>query len=345
MTATVPSKRVDETVLEILGGRAVRSITWQNLGSLANWILGQGANVIPYNTQIRSLAAGSTYSCKYYYRQRFQAVARVWVIGLVKVTTGSASTTVTLPEGGTVDIVPSDDGTQPSWAFVVENLSAQKETDSDLTVSFNVTGENQYVYGLAAYDVPRLSLDPSTADTGIAQTTKLPGEPITYTDMFNFHTCASSPTAIGRRCSFLQWAVPYSDGATTTTYAWSRSSGTYAGVFKDSKGIPLLTRKDLRTSTTGTVTARAYCWKSGGGTGKFRIASSEQGEGTATDVTWASPAWTPEVTMTFDCENFSNSNGLQGGTTISNVDYFQAQAHSGDGGTTIYIASVAAWED
>ena len=343
----VPSSRGEiEYTDSVLAAKVVSGTTWADVARNHNWVAGRGMQLVPCYCPGRPAAGASAgpnlptaandeYAFRFWSRPRYQAFERRWSFSLG---TSGNPVSITLPDGFaySVGVARSVYG---NFATLTEVLSSQSSSDDDMTLKIEPNGADVYPMSIGCVEVPRVALLDNANDEG----TDLfrAGQPILRSKFDNVITGAASAD-LGRR-QLLNWAVPYHDGnAVLTTFAASSTnSATYDDVWTGV--VPVLARRDGSTATTGSIKCRMYAAVSGG-TGTVRI-SSDGSANTSSTVNVTTDiatgyGWTDEITLSVDCDDLDTYDGLQSARFDGLMAEMQAPA-----GQTIYVASVAVWED
>ncbi len=348
MSGVVPPKRglVDST--SILSGKTVSARTWQSIGSLTNWTLGRGLNVMPaYSPQI-TLVATNTYSIAVSWEPHYQAKERVWGFhfrNAVANTPGTAKvilpTNVSADISGAEYVAPSADATQtysPFDSHYVREPIAQASAVYENKFTIEPQNSGDLVWEMAnCWELPRPTLEIDADNLGTDLARIRAGQPIRQTDLNAIHATYPNMLQAGWR-HFFFWGVPYHDGTSNITSFAVKQGNTSGWVDAFAAGIPTLPRKYYRNASTTNVKLKVYAWNSAGNSGNVRMTSPEAGESSAINITATSPAWSSTVTLATDTEDLTASDG------IGSADYFDIQVSNSSGNST-YITSILLWEE
>lgn len=342
MTVRVPHNRRNiRTTGEVVAGEAVRGPTWQAGAHLNNWINGRGPQLVPHYSPNVTLTT-VTYLFAYRMKGYYQTIERKWTIQANAVQ-DPETLTVTPPVGAAQTIYVQPGTNAPTVDAIQEQLTTQTAAEGELVLTVQPSGAVTIMaIGCEALARPTLATD--TNDRGVNITHMNPGSPVSAGNLANIIKTTSDDDT-GRRASILQWAVPYSaGGSTTTAFAASTTtdSPSWAQVFE--LPCPVLARKIGRSATTGTITMKVLHWSSDGAstTGTVRMLSSVNGASTGVAIGGSTtPAWSSADTATVDCDDLSAADGRLNGAW----DELDIEFNRGAGSGTLYIASVAIWED
>lgn len=340
MSATVPLRRGYSDGGGLLSGRVVAGMDWMALAGTANWLVGRGAQTVPAYFLSSTLTAGHAYTFYYWFRPRYQAVQREWSINA---RTTSITTTATInPNGvGAQTRGFSFDLDVATPRTLIENIAAQTETGAASSLVITPTADMS-VYGIAAVDIPRAGLVVNSTELGSDAGLMMPGQPVSRTAIDSMVRMAADATTMGRRVSHFQWAVPtYDNGDAATSLAASETLATPTAIFLAGNTVPILGRKDGRTGTTSvTAFPSAVMWKAGGTqSAKLDIVTAA---GTVTLTTTSTyPVWVHGTAITVDCDDFSQSDGRQGGAWGT----FEPRLYRGINAGTAYCSTISIWEN
>ncbi len=199
----VPPERPPVSVSRIVAGAPVRAQTWLDTASLAHWIAGRGAVIIP-GYSVRYELSG-TVTIRHRVPLSGRAISRVACVGIrsdsgatreVTVTMGSGTTTAFVGEltlGSQVPIYVQDDGVT--------------RTDAVTDIEITVTGTDVVIESCAVYELPRASLSRDATDLGVALDTLFPRRPIMDSGAQSVRGVAQLMQAVdGRRIGhFARW--------------------------------------------------------------------------------------------------------------------------------------------
>ena len=215
-----------------------------------------------------------------------------------------------------------------------ETLGSQSDAESAGTVSVTTTGNTLSVDSIECFELPRASIAADANELGVDLAPFRSGQPI-RADVFEHIYSGAMDFDAGKRVLF-QWAVPYNiAGVTSTTYAASRTSSTFADALDVAK--PCLARKKFNDGKYHLCKARVFCWVSGGGSGQVRV-SSYVGNSSAVTITNTSPGWSGLLSQEILCEDLTTDDGIP----ADGWDNVQIQFRATAG--TIYVASAAVYE-
>ncbi|MEM9067094.1 MAG: hypothetical protein AAGE52_01270 [Myxococcota bacterium] len=341
MTIRVPVSRGQIVESSLLNGLPVSATDWRTIARLQNWLRSRGRQLVPtFRPDHSALPAGDTYTYAVLLRPSFPNFVRLWSATL-RGTGGSFTEFGGGSVSGTSPLFTEvGPGTAPAPTQKRQELGAQSnaEVQTTLDVTTGATFPIE-VDALSVWELPRAVLTPAIANELAAVegpfTSEQPISRAAFDDIWDIAN-QSSP---GNRV-FAHWAVPYiTSGGTTTQFAASTTSGTYADVFH--ADIPALARKLDFGATQQTAAAKVFAWVSDGATqGEVRLAPTLGSAGTAITITNTSPAWSTELTASLDCEDLGTADGLQGGT----FDGVQVEFRRTAGAGTLFVASAVAYE-
>lgn len=341
MTASVPPQRLALDPSGLVAGRSVRAQSWRTLAHNLNWVLGHGAHIVPCYTPANtsgliSLSASTTYTFRYYTKPRYQATQRLWLFS--GETTTYPSRVELTGTTGPVSVIASPNRLAVSPQIFVDDVT-QSQTGGEWTLDVQPLDVAVTPYLLGCVDVPRLALSTSGNDQGTDLARLLPGRPVDITAAQNIVDATGSIIYCGRRASYLQWSVPdttaFARSGTATAYGSNYVLGSTAAA-----DAPVLARLKFVGGTTGTVSARIYCWSTGGSTIHARLVRAATGA-TSSEVTVTSGtgAWSDEMTISCDATNLAVSDGRRS----SRWDGIDVEIYTSSG--TWYCSSLSAWED
>jgi hypothetical protein len=337
MSATVAVRRPTARPDDILVAAPVRALTGLESAKLGNWLLGRGAQLIPPYAPLTTVTATSELHYQFRVRPRYQALQRVW--GFRLRAASPMEVTIEVPSGATAITAPVSTRRDTVHSFrIVETLGSQSDTEAEITCAIAPTSTTSLtIEGISCYEMPRGTLAVGGSDLGTELAVYVVGQPIKATLYDSIRAATSDPLVIGRRVSLSQWSVPATvAGATSTAHAKATvGTGSYETIYS---GLPVLTRKDAPSATTGLVTCKMLAWVSGG-SADLRLNSSVHGASTAVNITNTSPAWSGAITLSVDCEDLSTADGLQGAV----FDRLTPEMRKNVSGTC-RVAAVSIWE-
>ena len=310
MTASVPLIRPTSRPRDVFTSDPVRALTALEAGKLANWCLGLGSPLIPSYAPLVTVTATDELLFQFRVRPRFQALERLWQFRMLAAAPMEVS--IEVPSGATAVTSSVSDTRETAFSFgVIETLGSQSATEAEITCAITPGDTTSLtIESISCIEIPRAFLATGNADLGTELTRFVTGQPI-LANLDNALDAIADPTLVGRRASLSQWSVPATvGGATSTAHAKaSAGTGSYETIYD---GLPVLTRKDGPSATTGLVTCKMLAWVSGG-TADLRLSSSVHGASTAVSINNTSPAWSGAITLDVDCEDLAEADGLQGG--------------------------------
>jgi hypothetical protein len=333
MSAPLVTKRPEPSEQPLKTGAPVSTTTWAQLATLANWSRAKGACLVPWTMPLRTIGPGNNDTFRFRVKTRSSAVQRVWQVTMAAQKSTPAGVTIKAPgaTGAAYDlfVAKSDDGATKTTVTYVETLAAQTATEQEITINVAVTGDELMVEAICCYEQDRPSLDLASPDVGIFVPTVGTDQPI-YDQTFRSVGGVMDTLAAldARRVGIYHWTQGDSVAALT-------SSATPAPL---TNAVPVLTRKDIRTSTTGNLKWSVYA-KVTGGTGTVTLTTTS-GVNDSHSVTSGSFAWTAARTVAPACEDMSAVDGRRGGAW----DYATINI-SCSGGFSLTVQSISIWED
>lgn len=295
---------------------------------MLNWILARGGQLVPAFAY-GALSPGDTKTLHFTLYPNEYAYTRVWVVNARA--TGSTPFTVVV-DGQTLTFGSERVGEPQMVRQAITTPSSSLEIMT-LVLSCPSSSGAGFIDTLQCFEAPRAFLN-TTEDAVTDPNLFTVGRPINTVIETLVENLAEA-FIVRRRCGLFYWAVDTAD-------AFSTGSTTYVPIF------PLQPSANLPYGTTFTgnerfANVRVYARATGGGTGTFRVQTSQSGD-TATRSIPATGAWTwvPSTTIntvSFDLqtEDIEAVDGLRSATRDEMTFSVKADA----GGTTIQVAAIS----
>ncbi|MGB0972139.1 MAG: hypothetical protein ACPGVG_14445 [Mycobacterium sp.] len=342
MGVRVPPTRPVGDYQRMLAGEPVPSGDWQQM-VLANWIKGQGRQLVPYYRPVGhngavTLSAGNYYEYRFWDYPTYNNIDRRWGI-----TMEGWDYQLTVPGGSAVD---GWGNPAPNALYSVSNAMApatflQRRTSYSSTAAaidlrIDVGGTDSKVHQLGMFELNRAELETAAANDGTNPAEFGVSQPIERQDMDNLFSSFGSDTSDGKRV-LMNWAVPFQvNGSTSTAFARQFTSASYTSLFK--AGIPVLGRGRYVGDTTKSIQMRLLAWVSGGGAATIR--SNYNGStGSAAAVSVTSPGWRTLGNIFIDSEDLDVTDGRRG--SVWKTLNYEIAVSSG----TCYVATAFAAEN
>lgn len=338
MTARVPAFRTEPSASQIQSGRIVSATTtMEPLGQLANWLAGDGAQIIPACSPNITVAASTTRDFRFWVKAPPSATRLEWCItlrGTSGTSTLASQVAVSTPLGGsstTYDVVPPRSRARPIRHY--QDLSAKPTGEQEISVRIAPTGAGVVVESISCRAMPRVVLEQDTVDYGVELARLGVSQPIWTGTVGDLATRSNSLRAIARRAG--HWHLCFPDN-TSDAIQVSTASPSWQALVPLNPG--LLARFLYLGDTVGTLSYRVLYATSVGGAGNFRITAASGDTDTVTLSTSTSFAWTATRTFDVDAEDLSTADGLRG----SAWDDVTLEANQTAG--TVYVAAVCIFE-
>lgn len=329
---SVPFIRPEPNFGNLVVGAPVSASDWRELGNLANFVRGKGAQLVPSCNPEYTIASGATATFHFRVKTRAVAVARIWVLTLRYTTgTGSTSATVRAPAstGTALEYAVLGGGRRMPPIVYSELIGSPSATEAEISIDITAANGSVVVEQIACYEQDRPSL--TSGETSVDLETLLRAQPIrSDVGWGEVASLAVSATSDARRVGIFHMAT--SDGA-----PWTKAGTGYTSLV--TLGCPVLGPKDLTTSTTASVKWSAYA-KITGGTGHVKLVTSHSTVNDVANVTSGTFAWTATRSISIDCDDLSTDDGLPSATWDELTPSIE-----GAGGQTISVASVCIWYD
>ncbi len=340
MPVTVPLVRPTIELGDVLTAAPVRGpTTWVDFAKTANFTLGRGTFPVPIFSPLVTLTNGSEHIFACRTRPRYQAIERKLLLRLRGTTPTTAA--VEFPSGAAArSIGVATDRENARTEIFTQALGSQSDAEGEINFAITPNAAGVLVEAVGVWEVARSTLEIGAGnDRGTDPTRLASGQPLMRESLEGGFNSMASTSAIGRRASIHQWAVPYNVGGATST-AFARSIGSPFGTYQSlGSGVPMLARKLTYAATTGTVRWKFLAWVTGG-TGDIRVVSSVHGASSAVSITSASPAWSNAIDFAIDCEDPTVADGRRANAW----DMVQVEARKNVSGT-LFIAAISAWEN
>ena len=331
----VPAVRGQMTYTDVLSGRAVRAITWQDWAQLVNWVIGRGGNIAPAQGPAVDLAATKTYQTHLLTQGSYAGIQRLWAFWI---RADAEPTTVDISiNGGTAVTYPVPVTRRGVRPIVVAWDVASQQTAVEAML-FDITPVAEaWLDGVSVIEIPRALLSDATDELGVLLDPFRSGQPIRQADFANGSEILSDDYH-GRRHLF-SWGVPHlEDAVSYTSFSWRTSSAFVQEVFD--LHPPLLARKGVPGETERKVAIRYTALVDTGVTAEVHIGTTSRAPVLAHTITSTSFA-TYAAQQTVDVEDPDDAAGLQGGV----FDGLRMQARRTGGSGSIYIFGIAVYED
>jgi hypothetical protein len=333
---TLELRRPEPTNNSIKIGEAVTSATWSEMASLANWTRGKGAMLVPSCMPLRTVDDGTTDTFRFRVKTRSSAIRRVWTV-VADAQNGAAEITIKAPAStGTAltrQSFHSPENNFPGPIVYVEDLASQAASETEITISVEADGDDVLVQSISCYEQDRPSLELDTTDYGVFVASCSVNQPIAD---YSYRSVGGIVDALAnldaRRVGIIHWTQGDSTAAQANT-------STAKDIFVP---MPVLARKDLRSSTTGTVKWSAYAKVSSGDTGTITVATTESGVSDSATVTSTSFSWITSRAISIDAEDLAVNDGRRD----SVWDLLSCKISvSGPGAMELTVKSFSVWED
>ena len=330
--------RRPELTDDVKVGEAVTSATWSEMASLANWTRGKGAMLVPTCMPLRTVGDGTTDTFRFRVKTRSSAMRRVWRVS-ISCASGSGASAIVIKApastGTALDafVTPSTTRFDVSTFVYVEDLASQAASETEITISVEADGDDIVVESISCYEEDRASLALDATDYGVFVPSLYARQPIAD---YSYRSVGGIVDALAnldaRRVGIIHWTQGDSEAAEVTT-------STAKDIFVP---MPVLARKDLRSSTTGSVKWSAYAKVSAGATGTIAVATTESGVSDSTTVTSTSFAWITSRAISIDAEDLAVNDGRRD----SVWDLLSCKISVTGGGTPKFtVKSFSVWED
>lgn len=337
MTRRVPVCRPEPTASQVQAGRNVSATTTVSpLGELANFVAGNGVELVPSLCPNKTIAAGNTRDFRFWVQAPPATTRLEWSLTLRG---GSATSTlastveVSVPTGGSaraVQVLPARGN--PPIVFI-EDLSAKPTAEQEIGVRIEAVAEDVIVEQIKCRTMPRFQLDADATDLGVEIDRLGVMQPIWTGTVGAVATRGASLRSIATRAGHIHFCVPdtLTDAIQITTAAPSWQAL-----------LPLdpaaLARKMYRGDVSGILSYRVLYRTTVGGAGNFQISSASGGTDNVSLPEQTSFDWTDTRQFDVDCEDLSTDDGLQSATH----DELTLEANQTAG--TVYIAAVSVIE-
>ena len=338
MTIPAPRRRRTPPTRGMLATQPVSATDWGEMARQYNWLKSAPRVLVPSLYLSSSYGWSDLDDYKMALRLYPSGVhhTRRWTIRAIG--TGSVEYTIGSLDTVTAGVEEAPSATRtPALAVtsITEELASLPTALSPVDVDFRFTvGESDSwrLMDLSCWEVPQPYL---TDSQGQSLSRIVSGQPMIASEVATLRSGATDDL-LGHRV-LGHWAVPYANGAgtTTTTFAASTTGSTFASAW--SAAIPVVPRQ-LLSATTTSVFADVFCWVSSGGSGEIRLSTTDSGAGGEEVITNTAPDWTTLLAEDVTVEDMSSATGLSGGSW--NLLDLEFRATVG----TLYVASAVAYE-
>lgn len=294
------------SILQVDGirpGKPVRAEQWASAADLANHLLGRGRVLIPDSAIDYAVTNQTAKALRFYVQPAYQATHRVWQYVLTTTgSTGACIITFADPSGGSV--VHRIGGAGDYHFLHVETVSSRTATETEVVPTFTrdvASTKGCTITSIKCWELPRTSLALDANDYGADASTIVPTSPIYDTanvSISGVSDAYAQTWATACRAGLFQWALP--------TPGYETSSGSYVAVF--AAPVPILTRKRLRSSTTGSIKVWVRTSSDASTSGSCRVTMTSGYTHTFTISSGSSPTWQSD-SGTADCEDNTVSDG------------------------------------
>lgn len=342
MSASVPFKRTEPAISDIIVSGPGRGRTWREATSLYHWIRAHGMQIIPAHYPGIYLTTATPQSVYYRMAPQGQAIARMWVIVLRQEepsgAAAAAEVQVNFPSGAVATYRPTvltglalD---APRIFYEPLALADKTSVRTDLALSFErKTGSTAVtVECVSCFEVPRAVLTQDASDLGIDLETLRPGQPVFDIANESFAALVRNLAATWPRRSLLQQSFPEIEV----------DSSSWTDLFV--LPIPVLPHKGQRNDSTlackWDIRARV---EDGTTNGELRITTGRSANQRTLPIGLGETAhaWLGEDDITLDAETTAVDDGLPGASDFETVQ-FAGRRTAGSG--RLFIQSVAVWE-
>lgn len=279
MSAIVPETCPIVSAAGTANAEPVRGVSWQDLGSAANHLLGRGGMLIPTTWVGDSIADGATGAYPLRLWPRYQATHRVWTISMVPSGADVPNVTFTDPSGGTSGAWRVADRVPPRAFRHVETISSRTSSEVTTAVSIEPAGADVTVLSIGCYEVARPELALDSSDLGVDLDTLGGGRPMyaqTGRSVGGVIFGAEGALATAKRNGLLYILRDLSAGFSFTTTSYVNP---LAGT------LTLTDRKKYRSETARAVAVRAFGIT--GATTTLDLRVSTAGAGDSLVLSWA----------------------------------------------------------
>ena len=333
----VPFERASVATEDILSGRGVRAITWQDISQITAWVVGRGGQLAAGNSPACLLSAGTAYRTHLKAQPAFASIQRWWLFWIRGNGSASDVTIEVQASGNVFSYAVAKDRADSTPFILVEDVPAQSTAVETLRYDITVGAADVNLDAVSVFEVPRIVLDTETSDLGTSMTPFSAGQPIRHADFANI--AAVHATGYHGRRHLFAWGGPWTvDGSLSTAFAWSTTSGVLVDMFP--LHPPILARKDTPGTTDRSVQVQIACWVDAGVTAHLYVGTTKRAPAFFATITSTS-AGTYTGNQTVDAEDSSTDNGLRDGT----FDGLRVQAYIESGAGGIHVVSVNVFED
>lgn len=287
---------------DIISGRSIRSPHFQDTALLTNYLIAFGGQAVPFHAIDVDINATESRDLRYMMRRRLSCRWRVWVIEVASLdATAVAEITLNGDSSTTVIVsIPQNTDGNLRRVTIVEDTTTQADTVEESYATVYCTQNGVGIRGCGVYELPRGILAEDSTDLGTQAGPFNSARPIVGSDVANIMAALKSRGTAPRNGLF-GW-----QGEIT------RSTNTYADAFtSDFFAIPPL----IGRGDTTNALLRLYVYGNAGASGTldFRL-TTDSGSYTGS-ISSSTPAWSSAVNVTQDCDDPTEADGIQSGST------------------------------
>lgn len=312
---------------------------WVPMGSAANWLAGVGGSLgfIGANGPVVAPAGSATW--RMYCWPRAQHGTWMWSVQLEATSSnaGGFGTLTVSPGGDAFGFTLPD--SQPHEMLIVHNPSSVATGEASIQLSVDTgSPSNVRLLAVGLYELPRVVLPSTGGSVGVHETSCAKGQSIyentTTTDKFSAQAVWEQIRDAKNGCrrqAIFNWYNP--TGLTSTLTAFSGTSNLFTF------DPPMQIRKIAQGDDQRMAALTCYANVTGGGAvGEVRVVMTTGGSTTIT-VTNTTAAWATPATFAVECDDFSESDAIHGGTR----DYARFEIRK-TAGTSITVYGISVGE-
>lgn len=329
----------------LVGEPVIAPAQWTDMAHGANWLKAKGACLVPNFSPSYEIKDASEHVFRFRVKPRLAAVQRVWTITVVlQPAAGEPESAVVLVKApasiGTAVRGPASaviDGifsVFPLQTTIVETISAQSDTETEISVSVQVLTDTTAVtnsttarvIGIQCYEQDRATLEDNTTDVATRIETVRTGEPVLRLDYSSaWGVLETVKNSDARRVGIFHFSTPS---------VLSQLSAVPASLFSLKPYIQA--PKVARGSTTKAVYWSAYgAMSAGGGSGTVAVSTSVSGVSDSVNFTSTTPAWSTARAISIACDDFDEIDGFR-------ADELQVTL-AGDGTRSLLFNAISIW--